>query len=126
MTLEERFHRGPAWFPLQVPEDGTTTPELRLGRIHLVGIGGIGMSGIAEVLLTLGYTISGSDLSENDTTRRLRDLGAEVSFGHDASHIRPGTSVVVISSAVHEDNPEVQAARMQRVPVIPRAEMLAE
>ena len=132
MTLEERFDSGPAWSSLQLaeqepPADGTApTPERRAGRIHLVGIGGIGMSGIAEVLLTLGYSISGSDLSDNDTTRRLRELGADVRLGHDASHISGDVTVVVISSAVGDDNPEVRAAREQRVPVIPRAEMLAE
>lgn len=126
MTLEERFRSGPAWSSLQLPPEGAVAADRRAGRIHLVGIGGIGMSGIAEVLLTLGYTISGSDLSDNDTTRRLRKLGAEVWFGHEASHIGPDTSVVVISSAVGSDNPEVQAARARRVPVIPRAEMLAE
>jgi UDP-N-acetylmuramate--alanine ligase len=126
MTLEERFHSGLGWASLDVPPDGGTVAERRAGRIHLVGIGGIGMSGIAEVLLTIGYTISGSDLSDNDTTKRLRSLGAQVFFGHNASHIGPDVSVVVISSAVGEDNPEVQAARTHRVPVIPRAEMLAE
>ncbi len=126
MTLEERFRTGPAWSSLHLPSEGAAQAERRPGRIHLVGIGGIGMSGIAEVLLTLGYTISGSDLSDNETTRRLHDLGAEIWFGHDAAHIGPDTSVVVISSAVGDDNPEVRAAREQRVPVIPRAEMLAE
>jgi len=126
MTLEERFRSGPAWSSLHVPPEDGVAAERRLGRIHFVGIGGIGMSGIAEVLLTLGYAISGSDLSDNDTTRRLRELGAEVWFGHDAAHIGADTSVVVISSAVGSDNPEVRAAREHRVPVIPRAEMLAE
>ncbi|MFN2427417.1 MAG: UDP-N-acetylmuramate--L-alanine ligase [Candidatus Binatia bacterium] len=126
MTLEERFRSGPAWSTLHLPSEGALPVERRAGRIHFVGIGGIGMSGIAEVLLTLGYTTSGSDLSDNDTTRRLRELGAEVWFGHDASHIGADTSVVVISSAVGPDNPEVRAARERGVPVIPRAEMLAE
>ncbi|HXC50984.1 MAG TPA: UDP-N-acetylmuramate--L-alanine ligase [Candidatus Limnocylindrales bacterium] len=129
MTLDERFDSGPAWSSLKIPADGaegTTAPARHLGRIHLVGIGGIGMSGIAEVLLTLGYTISGSDLSDNDTTRHLRELGAEIWLGHDASHIGSDINVVVISSAVSDDNPEVRAAREHRVPVIPRAEMLAE
>jgi UDP-N-acetylmuramate--alanine ligase len=94
-------------------------------RIHFVGIGGIGMSGIAEVLLTLGYAVSGSDLKESDTTRRLTQLGARVGYGHDAAHVGE-TDVVVISSAVKPSNPEVQAARRRGIPVIPRAEMLAE
>jgi len=126
MTLEERFHSGPAWSSLQMPVEGAVAPERRPIRIHLVGIGGIGMSGIAEVLITLGYSISGSDLSDNDTTRRLRELGAQVWLGHDASHIGADVTVVVISSAVGDDNPEVKAAREHRVPVIARAEMLAE
>ncbi|MFN2378146.1 MAG: UDP-N-acetylmuramate--L-alanine ligase [Candidatus Binatia bacterium] len=126
MTLEERSRSGPAWSSFHVPSGEGVAAERRPGRIHLVGIGGIGMSGIAEVLLNLGYPISGSDLADSDTTRRLRDLGAEISLGHEASHLHPDTSVVVISSAVADDNPEVRAAREQRVPVIPRAEMLAE
>jgi len=94
-------------------------------RIHFVGIGGIGMSGIAEVLLTIGYAVSGTDLKESDTTRRLAELGATIYYGHDAAHV--GTcDVVVISSAVKPSNPEVVAARKRSVPVIPRAEMLAE
>ena len=126
MTLEERFRSGPAWSSLHLPADGGVAEERRPGRIHLVGIGGIGMSGIAEVLLTLGYEITGSDLSDSDTTRRLRTLGADVRLGHEASHVGPGTAVVVVSSAVGDENPEVRAAREHRVPVIPRAEMLAE
>jgi len=94
-------------------------------HIHFVGIGGIGMSGIAEVLLNLGYTVSGSDLRETSTTRRLQKLGGQVHAGHNSSWIE-GADVVVISSAVREDNPEVLAAREAQVPVIPRAEMLAE
>ncbi len=127
MTLEERFRSGPGWSSLQFPTDGGEVAlERNLGRVHFVGIGGIGMSGIAEVLLTLGYQITGSDLADNDTTRRLRELGAEVFFGHDAAHVGADTSVVVISSAVAASNPEVVQARARRVPVIPRAEMLAE
>jgi len=130
MTLQERFRIGPAWSSSHPAAPAVTesdaAAERKLGRIHLVGIGGIGMSGIAEVLLTLGYTISGSDLSDNETTRRLRNLGAEVFLGHAASNVGADTSVVVISSAVGEANPEVQAARERRVPVIARAEMLAE
>jgi UDP-N-acetylmuramate--alanine ligase len=94
-------------------------------KIHFVGIGGIGMSGIAEVLLNLGYKVSGSDLKESDTTERLRKLGGEIFIGHRAENITT-PHVVVISSAVTKDNVEVTAAREKQVPVIPRAEMLAE
>jgi UDP-N-acetylmuramate--alanine ligase len=94
-------------------------------RVHFVGIGGIGMSGIAEVLLNLGYKVSGSDLKESDITRRLGKLGASVAYGHKA-HNLVHADVVVISSAVRKDNPEVVAARQRQIPVIPRAEMLAE
>jgi UDP-N-acetylmuramate--alanine ligase len=97
----------------------------KVRHIHFVGIGGSGMSGIAEVLLNLGYQVSGSDLAENAATRRLRDLGARVSMEHAAAHIN-GADAVVVSSAVRADNPEVRAARTQRVPVVPRALMLAE
>uniref|UniRef100_A0A831ZYA5 UDP-N-acetylmuramate--L-alanine ligase n=1 Tax=Desulfacinum infernum TaxID=35837 RepID=A0A831ZYA5_9BACT len=98
----------------------------RYQHIHFVGIGGIGMSGIAELLLNLGYRVSGSDLRESDVTRRLRALGASVHIGHHESHVQ-GADVVVLSSAVAENNPEVVAARkMGKVPVIRRAEMLAE
>jgi UDP-N-acetylmuramate--alanine ligase len=94
-------------------------------RIHFVGIGGIGMSGIAEVLLNLGYKVSGSDLKLSPVTERLAAMGAKVFAGHAPENIA-GSDVVVISSAVRSDNPEVQAARAQHIPVIPRAEMLAE
>jgi UDP-N-acetylmuramate--alanine ligase len=97
----------------------------RQPRIHFVGVGGIGMSGIAEVLLNLGYAVSGSDLKESETTRRLAALGGRILRGHDATHVA-GADVVVISSAVRRDNPEVAAARARQVPVIRRAEMLAE
>ncbi len=97
----------------------------RMRRIHFVGIGGAGMSGIAEVMLNLGYKVSGSDQREGEVTRRLARLGAFISIGHSAEHIA-GRDAVVISSAVKADNPEVQAARAQRIPVVPRAEMLAE
>lgn len=90
-----------------------------------MGIGGIGMSGIAEVLLNLGYRISGSDIKESHITRRLQDLGATIFYGHQKKNIR-GAHVVVVSSAVQEDNPEVRAAKERLIPVIPRAEMLAE
>ena len=94
-------------------------------HIHFVGIGGIGMSGIAELLLNLGYRISGSDLQESDITRRLQALGGTLYIGHDAAWIS-GADVVVISSAIAADNPEVEAAVNSLIPVIPRAEMLAE
>lgn len=97
----------------------------KVKRIHFVGIGGAGMSGIAEVLLTLGYGISGSDLADSAVTRRLASLGAQVMVGHEAGHVR-GADCVVVSSAVRGDNPEVIAARNQRIPVVPRALMLAE
>lgn len=97
----------------------------RIQSIHFVGIGGSGMSGIAEVLLNLGYQISGSDLQESAVTRRLSDLGARIFIGHDAANIQ-GAGALVISTAVSGDNPEVLAARAARVPVVPRALMLAE
>jgi UDP-N-acetylmuramate--alanine ligase len=94
-------------------------------QVHFVGIGGIGMSGIAEVLLNLGYRVSGSDLKASDVTRRLEQMGARIGVGHSAEHLVEA-DVVVISSAVRRDNPEVLAARARKIPVIPRAEMLAE
>jgi UDP-N-acetylmuramate--alanine ligase len=97
----------------------------KIQRIHFVGIGGIGMSGIAEVLLTLGYKVSGSDIKSSSVTQRLADLGAIIFEGHRAENIT-GAEVVVTSSAIVRDNPEVQSARAQHIPVIPRAEMLAE
>ena len=97
----------------------------KIEKIHFVGIGGIGMSGIAEVLLNLGYKVSGSDLRASDTTERLVSLGAEIGIGHQAENLQ-NVDVVVISSAVHDDNPEVVEAKRLHVPVIPRAEMLAE
>lgn len=97
----------------------------KVKHVHFVGIGGAGMSGIAEVLLTLRYKVSGSDLSENASTRRLRQLGAKIHIGHDAAHIA-GTDVVVVSTAVRDDNPEVATAREGRIPIVPRALMLAE
>jgi UDP-N-acetylmuramate--alanine ligase len=93
--------------------------------IHFVGIGGIGMSGIAEVLLNLGYQVSGSDQRDSDVTRRLQSLGGQISIGHRAAQVR-SADVVVISSAVKADNPEVLAAHRRGIPVIPRAEMLGE
>jgi UDP-N-acetylmuramate--alanine ligase len=97
----------------------------KVKHVHFVGIGGIGMSGIAEVLLTLGYRVSGSDLGENTVTRHLKSLGASVYKGHDGAHIE-GANAVVVSSAVAEDNAEVLAARAKKIPVVPRALMLAE
>ena len=92
----------------------------RIHRIHFVGIGGSGMSGIAEVLVNLGYEVQGSDLKPNPVTERLEKLGARVVYGHKAQNIGEA-DVVVISSAVSEDNPEVVAALARRVPVVPRA-----
>lgn len=97
----------------------------RCRRIHFVGIGGVGMSGLAELLMNLGYEVSGSDLSESETTRRLKTLGAKVSRGHAPGHIKQ-VDVLVYSSAIASSNPEVQAARVRKIPVIPRAEILAE
>jgi UDP-N-acetylmuramate--alanine ligase len=97
----------------------------KIQRLHFVGIGGSGMSGIAEVLLTLGYRVSGSDLAASEATRRLASLGGTIFIGHRAAHVE-GAQVVVISSAVAPSNVEVVAARERMIPVIPRAEMLAE
>ncbi len=97
----------------------------KVRHIHFVGIGGSGMSGIAEVLANLGYQVSGSDLADNAATRRLRELGARVALSHASTNIN-GADAVVVSSAVRGDNPEVVAARAKRVPVVPRALMLAE
>jgi len=97
----------------------------RIHRIHFVGIGGVGMSGIAEVLINLGYEVSGSDLQMNANARRLAELGARIQTGHAAQHVAR-TDVVVVSSAVDGNNPEVVAAREGKIPVITRAEMLAE
>ncbi|HYC47929.1 MAG TPA: UDP-N-acetylmuramate--L-alanine ligase [Burkholderiales bacterium] len=97
----------------------------KIKRVHFVGVGGVGMSGIAEVLLNLGYQISGSDLHESAATRRLQALGARICKGHAESNIA-GADAVVTSSAVAEDNPEVRAARAKSIPIVPRALMLAE
>ncbi len=97
----------------------------RIEHIHFVGIGGSGMSGIAEVLLNLGYRISGSDLSQSAVTQRLASLGATISLGHQAEHVK-GADAIVTSTAVANNNPEVIAAREARIPVVPRAVMLAE
>ena len=97
----------------------------QLGPIHFVGIGGIGMSGIAEVLLNLGYTVQGSDLRPSEITERLAGLGARVMIGQRAENLE-AADVVVISSAIRPDNPELAAARRAGLPVVRRAEMLAE
>ena len=97
----------------------------KIQHIHFVGIGGIGMSGIAEVLLNLGYHISGSDVKETEVTRRLQALGCEVFYGHRKENVREA-DVVVISSAIRQGNPEIEVAEQRLIPVIPRAEMLAE
>lgn len=97
----------------------------KIQKIHFVGIGGIGMSGIAEVLINLGYQVSGSDLKESDITRRLASLGGTIAYGHRTENLAE-VDVVVTSTAVNKDNPEVQEANRRKIPVIPRAEMLAE
>ncbi len=97
----------------------------RIARVHFVGIGGVGMGGIAEVLLTMNYRVSGSDRSANKLTARLVGQGAEISFQHSAENVH-GADVVVVSSAIQKDNPELLEAHFQRIPVVPRAEMLAE
>ena len=99
--------------------------KFKVKRVHFVGIGGAGMSGIAEVLLTQGYEVSGSDVALSAATRRLSELGAKIAAGHDAQNVA-GANVVVVSTAVAADNPEVVAARERGVPVVPRALMLAE
>src|SRR5688500_7244232 len=97
----------------------------KIRRIHFVGIGGIGMSGIAELLLTLKYQASGSDAKESALTRRLQGLGGTISIRHAAANVE-NVDVVVVSSAVRSDNPEIVEAKRKQIPVIPRAEMLAE
>ena len=97
----------------------------RVKRIHFVGVGGAGMSGIAEVLHNLGYQISGSDIRQNQATQHLQSLGVQVNTGHKNTHVN-GSDVIVVSSAVDNDNPELEAARKKRIPIVRRAEMLAE
>ncbi|WP_028023090.1 UDP-N-acetylmuramate--L-alanine ligase [Enterovibrio calviensis] len=110
----------------QLEKIRTMVPEMRrVKRIHFVGIGGAGMCGIAEVLLNEGYEVSGSDLSENPVTQRLESKGAKVFFGHAETNV-DGASVVVVSTAIQQDNPELVAAKSARIPVVRRAEMLAE
>lgn len=99
--------------------------KMKKKRVHFIGIGGIGMSGIAEILLSQGYSVSGSDLSESDITKRLISLGAKIHYGHRESNLQ-GADVVVVSSAIDEKNEEIQAARKAKTPIIQRAEMLAE
>ena len=101
------------------------TIPLDIGTIHFVGIGGIGMSGIAEVLHTLGYSVQGSDISDGANVRRLRDLGITVHIGHREANLG-NAQVAVVSSAVKPDNPEILAARQRMIPVVRRAEMLGE
>ena len=96
----------------------------KVRRIHFVGVGGSGMSGIAEVLANQGYQVSGSDLTESATTKRLADLGVRIAIGHDAANVAKADAIVV-STAVKDDNPEVVAARERHVPIVPRAQMLA-
>src|SRR5471032_3197048 len=103
--------------PMRLPRE--------IGPIHFVGIGGIGMSGIAEVLCNLGYTVQGSDASESANVGRLRDKGITINVGHKAENVA-GADVLVVSTAIKRDNPELMAARAQRIPVVRRAEMLAE
>src|SRR3954464_4228147 len=97
----------------------------RVKNIHFVGIGGSGMSGIAEVLLNLGYGVSGSDLGSNAATQRLEQLGARILYGHAAENIE-NADAIVTSTAVKGDNPEVVAARKKHIPIVPRAVMLGE
>ncbi|MCS7280247.1 MAG: UDP-N-acetylmuramate--L-alanine ligase [Desulfobacterota bacterium] len=97
----------------------------KVKKIHFVGIGGIGMSGLAEVLINLGYSVSGSDIKASELTERLKMLGAKISYGHSKENVKD-VDVVVVSSAVGPDNPEIQMAKELSIPVIPRAEMLAE
>ncbi len=109
--------------PVSLKQHGDIMQDFR--RVHFVGIGGVGMSGIAEVLCNLGYTVSGSDKADNATTRRLAALGARIDRGHDAANVIDA-DVLVVSSAIQADNPELLAARERRIPVVPRAEMLGE
>ena len=111
---------------MQLDKNAYTVPEMRrVRRIHMIGVGGTGMSGIAEVLVNLGYEVAGSDLRDSLVTERLRNKGVEVFIGHRQENVG-SADVVVSSSAVDESNPEVVAAREARIPVVPRAEMLAE
>ncbi|MDX1269981.1 MAG: Mur ligase domain-containing protein, partial [Oceanisphaera sp.] len=97
----------------------------RIHHIHFIGIGGAGMGGIAEVVSNLGYTVTGSDIARNAMTSRLEEQGIKIYIGHAASQVE-GADAVVVSTAVKDENPEVVQAREQRIPIVPRAEMLAE
>jgi UDP-N-acetylmuramate--alanine ligase len=127
MTEIPRSGDGPRTHERRRASDRTRIEDRmrRIHRIHLVGIGGSGMGGIAEVLLNLGYQVQGSDLKPNSVTQRLARLGAKVFIGHSAEHLGE-VDVVVVSSAVNRSNPEVAAALAKRIPVVPRAEMLGE
>ncbi len=103
----------------------TSAMQSRVKHIHFIGIGGVGMGGIAEVLINLGYHVSGSDLQENVLIQHLRDLGASIVIGHDAKNL-VDTDVVVVTTAINAENPELVAAKELRIPIVPRAEMLAE
>src|ERR1700742_925032 len=116
------MQNGVGFVEMSLPEHAMFAPSQ---RVHFIGIGGIGMSGIAEILLTMGYPVSGSDLKKSAVTERLAALGATIYVGHAAENAR-ACDVVVTSSAVARDNPEVVEARSRKTPVIPRAEMLAE
>src|SRR3954447_15201692 len=96
-----------------------------IGPVHFIGIGGIGMSGIAEIMLRIGYVVQGSDARASANTERLEKLGAKIFVGHDAAHI-DGASAVVFSTAIKGDNPELAAARERKIPLVSRAELLAE
>lgn len=114
----------------QIPGDAVVrgthlAPMRRIRRVHFVGIGGAGMSGIAEVLVNQGFEVTGSDLAQSRTTRHLEKLGAKIYDSHEAGHVE-GADVLVVSNAIPESNAEVKAARENRIPVVPRAEMLAE
>ena len=110
----------------QQPFTIVNVPEMRrVKRIHFIGIGGAGMAGIAEVLLNQGYYVVGSDVADNANTRRLQAIGAELFIGHQAGNV-DGADVVVVSSAIKADNVELEAAQQHRIPIIRRAEMLAE
>ncbi len=107
------------------PHSGHLRPMRRIRRIHFVGVGGAGMNGIAEVVANQGFEVSGSDLRASRATRHLEKLGVKIYINHDASHVE-GVDVLVVSTAIPADNPEIVAAREARIPVVPRAEMLAE
>src|SRR6201996_4981080 len=97
-----------------------------IGPVHFIGIGGIGMSGIAEIMLKIGYQVTGSDAKASANTERLEKQGAKIFIGHDAAHVTEGVCALVYSTAVKQDNPEMVEARRRRIPLVRRAEMLAE